>query len=147
MILDLNSGYYQITVAPGSQKYTAFITPDGLYEFKRMPFGLKNSPNVFHRLMLKIKEQVHEDDLIIYMDDILIGSQTFEKMLEKLSRVLTALRNAGLTLNIRKCEFMKSTITFLGHELTADGIYLVKSKRRPYRICLHQLMWLIYDDF
>jgi len=55
--LDLNSGYYQIEVAPESRKYTAFITTDGLFEFKRMPFGLKNAPAIFNRLMAEIQKR------------------------------------------------------------------------------------------
>ncbi|XP_036325107.1 uncharacterized protein K02A2.6-like [Rhagoletis pomonella] len=121
-VLDLNSGYYQIPIARDSQKYTAFVTTQGLFEFKRMPFGLKNAPVVFQRLIVKIKESVKSDDMMNYMDDILIGSQTINEMYEKLHRVLSALRGADVTLNIQKCEFLKHTIEFLGHELTPDGI-------------------------
>ncbi|BFF93291.1 uncharacterized protein DMAD_11168 [Drosophila madeirensis] len=86
--LDLNSGYYQIEVAPESRMYTAFITTDGLYEFKRLPFGLKTAPAVFNRLMAELQKRVQKGDMIHYMDDILIGSQTFDEMYEKLQRIL-----------------------------------------------------------
>ncbi|XP_041451951.1 uncharacterized protein LOC121405348 [Drosophila obscura] len=120
--LDLNSGYYQIEVAPESRKFTAFITTDGLYEFKRLPFGLKTAPAVFNRLMAELQKRVQKGDMIHYMDDILIGSQTFDEMYEKLERILQVLQECGLTLNLDKCELFKQTITFLGHQIHADGI-------------------------
>jgi len=94
--LDLNSGYYQIEIAPESRKFTAFITTDGLYEFKRLPFGSKNSPAVFNRLMAELQKRVQKGDMTHYMDDILIGSQTFDE--------IQILKECGLTLNLDKCE-------------------------------------------
>lgn len=120
--LDLNCGYYQVPISPESQKYTAFVTPDGHYEFRRMPFGLRNAPSVFQRLMAKIKKQTNQDDMIIYMDDILVGSVTIDEMFEKLQRIFEILREAKLTLKLEKCEFIKESITYLGHELTFHGI-------------------------
>ncbi|XP_018784248.1 PREDICTED: uncharacterized protein LOC108966005 [Bactrocera latifrons] len=92
--LDLNSGYYQIEIEPESRKYTSFVTTGGLYEFKRMPFGLKNAPLVFQRLMSKIQEKVTKDNMIHYMDDILICSNTYEEMFRKLTTVLEILKEA-----------------------------------------------------
>jgi len=118
----LNSGYYEIVVSPESRKFTAFITTDGLYEFKRMPFGLKNAPAAFNRLMAEIQKRVRTEDMPHYMDDILIGSHSFTEMYEKLQRILQVLREFGLTLNVDKCELYKQTISFLGHQLHATGI-------------------------
>jgi len=70
--LDLASGYYQIPVALKLQDKTAFVTPDGQYQFKRMPFGLANAPSVFQRSMDKILTEVKNKFALIYMDDILI---------------------------------------------------------------------------
>ncbi|XP_062121981.1 uncharacterized protein LOC133835860 [Drosophila sulfurigaster albostrigata] len=120
--LDLNTGYYQVEIAPSSRKYTAFITTDGLYEFKRLPFGLKNAPAVFNRLMAELQKRVQKDDIIYNMDDILIDSQTCEEMYEKLERILLVLRECGLTLNLNKCELFKKSINFLGHKIHEDGI-------------------------
>ncbi|XP_043062696.1 uncharacterized protein LOC122319447 [Drosophila yakuba] len=116
--LGLNSGYYQIEMEPESRKFTAFITTDGLFEFKRLPFGLKNAPAAFNRLMAELQKRVKKGDMIHYMDDILIGSQTFDEMYEKLERVLQVLRDCGLTLNLGKYFEKPNNITevrpFLG---------------------------------
>lgn len=87
-----------------------------------MPFGLKNASAIFNRLMAEIQKHVKKGDMIHYMDDILIGSYSFDEMHEKLKRILEVLRSCGLTLNIDKCEFYKQTITFLGHQIHPDGI-------------------------
>uniref|UniRef100_A0A034WRX5 RNA-directed DNA polymerase n=1 Tax=Bactrocera dorsalis TaxID=27457 RepID=A0A034WRX5_BACDO len=121
-VLDLNSGYYQVPIEEGCRKYTAFITTKGLFEFKRMPFGLRNAPAVFQRLMQNIKDRTRPGDMIHYMDDILVGSNNVTEMYEKLKRVFKALSELNLTLNIKKCEFMKQTIEFLGHKLHSGGI-------------------------
>lgn len=110
-VLDLNSGYYQIPIAVESRKYTAFITTCGHYEFKRMPFGLRNAPMVFQRLMAKVQEKAN-GDMIHYMDDILVGGNSVDELLPKLRRVFSVLREVGLTLNANKCEFFKDTINF-----------------------------------
>ena len=87
-----------------------------------MPFGLKNAPIVFQRLMAKIKNLTESDDMLHYMDDILIGAQTADELLQKMKRVFDALRTAGLTLNPKKCIFAAKTLPFLGHQLTPNGI-------------------------
>lgn len=87
-----------------------------------MPFGLKNAPVAFQRLMAKLKNSTEPGDMIHYMDDILVGAETKLEMLEKLKRVFEVLREFKLTLNPRKCGFFKRTVTFLGHQLTQDGL-------------------------
>lgn len=110
--LDLNSGYYQVPIAPESQKYTAFITTEGLYNFKCMPFGLKNAPAVFQRLMAKIKDRVKPTGMIHYMDDILVGSHTIDEMCGKIKRVFQAMRELNLTLNIKNANSSKLKLNF-----------------------------------
>jgi len=98
--LDLIGGYYQIDVAPESRKYTAFITTDGLFEFKRIPSGMKNAPSIFNRLMAKIQMRVKKADMSHYMDDIIVGSHSFDEMHEKLERILEVLQSCGLKLKL-----------------------------------------------
>lgn len=119
--LDLNSGYYQIPIKKECRKFTAFITPKGIYEFKRMPFGLKNAPPVFQKLMNKLKKEVGTK-IQIYMDDILIGSHSVQEGLEKLDLTLKKLQDFNLTLNLEKCNFMQQTINYLGHKIIPEGI-------------------------
>lgn len=127
-VLELNNGYYQIPISEDSRKYTAFVTPDGMYEFKRMPFGLKSPPAVFQRLMALIRENTRDNDIVHYMDDILVGSNELSEMLEKLKRVFEVFRKFNLTINVNKCEFMKQSAEFLGHQIHGGGMYPGKAK-------------------
>lgn len=120
--LDLASGYYQIPIAEGSRERTAFVTPDGQYEYTRMPFGLANAPSVFQRAMHKILGKARVNYVIIYMDDVLIPARSFEEGLTRLEEVLNLLKEGGFTLKLEKCKFMHKTIDFLGFEICADGV-------------------------
>lgn len=116
--LDLKSGYYQVEVEESSRKYTAFVTSFGEYEYKKMPFGLTNAPRTFQRLMNRVLKPV-SDLAAVYLDDILLHSKTEEEALEALEKVLVLLRQEGLTLNLQKCAFLMTKVTFLGFEVEA----------------------------
>lgn len=120
--LDLASGYHQIAIAEASKEKTAFVTPEGQYEYNRMPFGLANAPAVFQRVIHKILNKTKVPFVIIYMDDILIPSRTFDEGLQRLDQVLSLLANAGLTLKMEKCNFFQDKIVFLGFEIDKHGI-------------------------
>lgn len=120
--LDLASGYHQIPIAEHCREKTAFVTPDGQYEYNRVPFGLANAPAVFQRAIHKILSRAKVGYVVIYMDDILIPSKTFEEGLVRLKEVLDLLREAGLTLKMEKCNFFQERIDFLGFEIDKDGI-------------------------
>ncbi|CAH2097483.1 unnamed protein product [Euphydryas editha] len=120
--LDLASGYHQIAIAENSREMTAFVTPDGQYEYNRVPFGLANAPAIFQRVIHKILNKSKVGYVVIYMDDILIPSKSFEEGLTRLEEVLGLLRNAGLTLKMEKCNFFQESIDFLGFEVNKDGI-------------------------
>lgn len=120
--LDCASGYYQLPIADSSQDKTAFVTPDGQYQFKRMPFGLANAPSVFQRAMNKILAKSKVDFAIIFMDDILIPAKSFNEGLERLGKVLELLSEAGLTLKLKKCNFFFKEIDFLGFQVSGQGI-------------------------
>lgn len=119
--LDLTSGYHQIPVAENSKHLTAFVTPDGHYEYNRMPFGLCNAPAVFQRLMNKILGP-YRDIAVVYLDDVIIPSKTYRENLDHLRQILRVFRQENLTLNLKKCEFLASSINYLGFEIDHSGV-------------------------
>ncbi|CAH2218004.1 jg19309 [Pararge aegeria aegeria] len=120
--LDLASGYYQIPISEESRPKTAFVTPDGQFEFNRMPFGLVNAPSVFQRTINKILIEAKIKYALVYMDDVLIPSKDFGEGLQRLEEVLLLMRKGGLTLKLSKCCFFLSSVDFLGFDVSADGI-------------------------
>ena len=124
--LDLASGYRQVRVDPGSMEKAAFVTPQGLYEFHIMPFGVTNAPAVFQRLMARVLSGLNPEDgpdfVSVYIDDILIFSWTLEEHLEHLRLVLQRILSAGLKLKPTKCHFLQQEVEYLGHILTPAGL-------------------------
>ena len=91
--IDLSKGYYQIPVAQEDQRKTAFITPEGKYEFNRMPFGLKGAPSTFQRMMDGLLQE-HRQFAAAYIDDIIVFSRTWEEHVRHLKAVCDTLRKA-----------------------------------------------------
>ena len=124
--LDLASGYWQVKVHPGSREKTAFITHQGLYEFRVMPFGLTNVPAVFQRLMQGVLAGLNPpegpDFVSVYLDDVIVFSWTLDDHLHHLSLVIDRLAGAGLKLKPSKCHFISQRLQYLGHLLTPEGI-------------------------
>ena len=122
--LDLAAGYWQIKVKSASQEKTAFITHQGLYEFKVMPFGVMNAPAVFQRLMQRVlmKLKVSEEFTAVYLDDIIIFSKTLQDHLKHLKTVFSCLREASLKLKPIKCRFICQEVEYLGHIVTPKGL-------------------------
>lgn len=120
--LDLASGYYQIPLSEESKPKTAFVTPDGQFEFNRMPFGLANAPAVFQRTINMALGNTRFESALAYMDDILVPSKSFEQGLERLRTIFERLRQSGLTLKPQKCYFFKVEVDYLGFEVSGAGI-------------------------
>ena len=120
--LDLASGYHQIRVDEADREKTAFVTPMGLYEYVRMPFGLSGAPATFQRLMQRCMGDLIYQILFVYLDDICIYSRTFEEHLAHLDLVFTRLHDHNLKLKPSKCHLFRKKIDYLGHTLSADGI-------------------------
>ena len=93
--IDLRSSYHQVSVAPQDRCKTAFITPDGLYEFNRLPFGLCNGPATFQRLMDRVLGRLKWQMCLVYLDDVLVFS-LFEEHLKRLDLVLESLERANV---------------------------------------------------
>ena len=120
--LDLASGYNQVSVAEKDRAKTAFFTPFGLFEFQRMPFGLCNAPGTFQRLMERIFGDQRFNSLLLYLDDVVVFSSTFQQHLERLELVLDRLTSHGLQLKLSKCHFFQPEVKFLGHIISASGV-------------------------
>ena len=121
--LDLRSGYWQVEIEEKDKEKTAFqVGTLGFYEFHRMPFGLCNAPATFQRLMERCMGELNLRDCLIYLDDVIIFSSTFQEHLDRLEAVFFRLRQHNLKLKASKCEFMRSQVTYLGHVVSEDGI-------------------------
>ncbi|KAK9693072.1 RNase H-like domain found in reverse transcriptase [Popillia japonica] len=120
--LDLASGYHQIQLEESSIPKTAFITPDGHFEYLRVPFGLCNAPAVFQRTINKVLGNLRYGKALAYMDDILLPSADFHSGLANLRLVFQSLRDAGLTLRLSKCQYFMEKVEYLGHEISSEGV-------------------------
>ena len=121
-VIDLASGFHQIKMHPEDSHKTAFTTPFGHYEFDRMPFGLKNAPATFQRLMDLVLTGLQGEELFVYMDDIVIYAKSLEEHERKYNALIQRLQKANLKLQPDKCEFLKSEVTYLGHVISRDGV-------------------------
>ena len=122
-------------VHPTYREKTAFITHQGLYKFQVMPFGLKNAPTVFQRVMQLVlhglKPEEGPDYVSAYLDDVLVFSETLEEHLGHLRSVMGRLGAAGLKLKPSKCRFIRQEVEYLGHVLTPNDL-----RPNPERVLL-----------
>jgi hypothetical protein len=129
--MDLQSAYNQIAVAPPDRAKTAFIHRTGLYEYTRMPFGLRNAPSTFQRFMNMIMgtgDAAMQIYVMVYLDDVVIFSSDISEHCVHLHQVLSILSRHGLKLKLSKCEFGRNRIHYLGHVLDADGVHVDPAK-------------------
>lgn len=120
--IDLAKGFHQILVKEEDRSKTAFSTPYGHYEFNRMPFGLKNAPATFQRLINSVLREHINKICVVYLDDILIFSTSFQEHLVNIRKVFKKLREANLKIQINKCKFFSKETLYLGHILTSQGV-------------------------
>ena len=115
--LHLASGYWQIPMDNSTKFKSAFITHNGIYEFNRLPFALKNAPMSFQFFMGQVLRMLNWKHVLCYIDDILVFSKTFDDHLHHLSQVFEILRDAKLTLKPEKCHFAVPKLTYLDHDI------------------------------
>lgn len=121
--LDLRNGFFHIDMASESVKYIAFVTPLGHFEFLKMPFGLKVGPSRFQRFISDVfKDLIEAGDVAIYLDDILVVSETLEYHLKIIKRIFQLLVMNKMELRLDKCEFLATKIEYLGYAVTKDGV-------------------------
>lgn len=120
--LDALSGFTQLGLAEEDIEKTAFRTHRGLFQFKRLPFGLRNGPSAFQRVMQSILAPYLWLFCLVYIDDIVVYSKSYEEHIDHLDKVLEAVENAGITLSPSKCHFFYSSIILLGHKVSRLGL-------------------------
>ena len=133
-VIDFTSGYHQAPIDDESQKYTAFITRSGIYEWARVPMGLKGAPSYFQREiantvlggLLGVKCE-------LYLDDLIIFGESEEEFCSNLDEVLAALEAKGITCNPAKCRFGHDSIEYVGHVIDSTGLNFSDDKKNEVR--------------
>ena len=110
---DMLKGYWQVPLTRRAPEISAFVTPSGLYQYKVMPFGMKNAPATFQRMVNKLVRDI--DGCEGYIDDVVIYSDNWSDHIHQIKRFFQIMREAKLTINLMKSEFGKATVKYLGH--------------------------------
>ena len=126
--MDLFSGYLQVGVIPSDIDKTAFVTADGLYNFKVLPFDLCNSGATFVRLMELFLAGLHWTTCLLYIYDIICFSKTTDEHIARLDVILGRIRQTGLKLSINNCNLFQRSVSFLGYVVFENGVITVHEK-------------------
>lgn len=133
--LDCTEGFLQIPLLEEHRHRSAFLTPHGLYQFRRAPFGFTNSPAKFQRTMNEIFEEGLYKRCVVYIDDILVFADSAEKLEENLKWVFEQCRKRGVKLKQSKCHFFREQVEFLGFLISQNSIAPIPNKCEPLRDC------------
>lgn len=123
---DLLKGYWQVPLTKRAREISAFITPSGLYSYTVMPFGLRNAPATFQRLMNRVVSGL--SGCAVYLDDVVVYSDTWEEHVQRIGALFKRLVWANLTVNLAKCEFARATVTYLGKVVGQGRVRPVEAK-------------------
>ncbi|MBW0542333.1 hypothetical protein O181_082048 [Austropuccinia psidii MF-1] len=132
--MDALKGSHQNVVTQRERKYLRIIVHCGVYEYLRMPFGIKNAPSHFQRMTEIFPEELSEGWLIIYIDDIIVCSKTWEEHMYILSRVLTKIQSVSMKISLKKCLFVFKELKARGH--VVSGLSLVIDKKNVAEVLL-----------
>ena len=114
--------FWQLSLREKDRHKSAFMTPQGLFEFTRVPMGMKGSAAACQRIMNAVLHGLSWKIALVYIDDIIVFSKSFDDHLDDVDRVCTRLTQAGVTLNIKKCSFFQREIRYLGRVISGKGI-------------------------
>lgn len=126
--LDALSGFTQLEIVESDRPKTAFRTHRGLHQFRRLPFGLRNGPSVFQRVMQNVLAPYLWTFALVYIDDVVVYSRTFTEHLQHLDSVLGAIERSGLTLSPSKCHFGYQSLLLLGQKVSRLGMSTHREK-------------------
>jgi len=121
--LDLRSGYWQVPMDPKDKPKTAFATRAGQFQFTIMPFGLNSAPSTFQRMIEIVLSGLNLFTCLCYLDDVIIHSKDLNQHCERLAEVLARFRQHNLRVKISKCTFAAPKVSYLGHVISAEGIF------------------------
>ncbi|KAL0157478.1 hypothetical protein M9458_045554, partial [Cirrhinus mrigala] len=124
--IDLNQAYLQMHVEEQSRELLTINTHKGLFQYKRLPFGITSAPSLFQQAMDQILAGL--PGVVCYLDDILVTSTDNESHLQNLDATLNRLKEYGLRVRKEKCEFFQSAVEYLGHVIDASGLHTSPSK-------------------
>ena len=119
--MDLKSGYYQVEMEPSDREKTAFVCPLGFYEYTRMPQGVTNAPATFQRLVERCVGSIDLQEVLAFLDDLIVFSPTLEDHETRLGQVFDRLHKFCLKLSPGKCSFFCKSVSYLGHIVSEDG--------------------------
>ena len=120
--LDLASGYHQVAMEDNDKPKTAFSTRRGLKQFTVLPFGLTGAPSTFERLMEMVLSGLQWEQCVLYLDDVLCFGESFETTLSNLELILKRFETANLKLKPSKCKMFQTSVEFLGHIVSSNGV-------------------------
>ncbi|MBW0495221.1 hypothetical protein O181_034936 [Austropuccinia psidii MF-1] len=130
---DCMKGFHQNGVKPNSMKLLSIICHMGIYEYTRMPFGIRNSPAHFQRMMDTIfQEEILEGWMVVYIDDIIIYSETWEDHVKYIDRVLNKCTPINLQISLKKCSFGQKELLALGHKVSCLSMEIEQKKKQQY---------------
>lgn len=121
--LDMATGFHQIPLKEECTHLTGFVTPEDHFEYIKMPYGLANSPTVYQRIINDtLRDLINEGNVLVYVDDVLLLSNTVDEGIRLLHRVLKTLTQAGFSVNLRKCSFLVNEVEYLGRVVTEGQV-------------------------
>jgi len=131
--LDLASGYYQIEIDENDRHKTAFLTKFGLFEHKRMGFGLCNAPATFQRAMQLVLRGLTWQDVLVYLDDVVVLGKDFENAISNIRKTLDRFRQHNMKLKPKKCSLLRQEVEFLGRVVSRNGVSISPEKLNAVR--------------